>query len=59
MPSATRIRELSEQLANCRDDALSRKLAQELQELLHEQIEQLRESATALSLLSQHESKQE
>ena len=56
MPSATRIRELSEQLANCRDDALSRKLAQEL---LHERIEQLRESATALSLLSQHESKQE
>jgi hypothetical protein len=58
MPFAARIQEVSEQLANCRDDALSRKLAQEMQELLHERIEQLRQQAKTLLVLTHHESKQ-
>jgi hypothetical protein len=58
MPFAARIRELSEQLTTCRDDALSLKLAQELHELIHEQIEQMRERTTTLPVLSRQESKQ-
>jgi hypothetical protein len=42
MPFDARIRELCNQLADCRDDAVSLSLAQELQIVLHERIEQLR-----------------
>jgi hypothetical protein len=42
MPFEARIRELSDQLANCRDDATALSLAQELQAVMHERIEQLR-----------------
>ena len=50
MPFESRIRQLSEQLANSKDDAQSLKLAHELQILLHERIEQLRLKAVALPL---------
>jgi hypothetical protein len=52
MPFETRIRELSKQLANCRDDALSLELARELQTVLHERIEQLRDRLAALPLVA-------
>lgn len=52
MPFETRIRELSEQLGNCRDDVTALKLAQELQAVLHERIEQLRGAVRGLSLLT-------
>jgi hypothetical protein len=42
MSIENRIRELSEKLVNCKDDLEALKLAQELQTLLHGQIEQLR-----------------
>jgi hypothetical protein len=46
---------LSNQLANCRDDAESLRLAQELQQLLHERIEQLRTQAETLPLLTKRD----
>ena len=55
MPFENRIREISEQLANCPDDATALSLAYELQAVLHERIEQLREKTTALPLLTHHE----
>jgi hypothetical protein len=55
MPFEYRIRELSNQLANCRDDAESLRLAQELQQLLHERIEQLRTQAETLPLLTKRD----
>jgi hypothetical protein len=51
MPFETRIRELSERLAQCRDDAESLTLIQELQAVLHERIQQLREKVAGLPLL--------
>jgi hypothetical protein len=51
MPFETRIRELSDQLAKCRDDIQSLKLAQELHAVLHERIQQLREKVAGLPLL--------
>jgi hypothetical protein len=57
MPFGLRIRELSEQLSNCRDDARSLKLAKELQTVLHERIEQLREKAAGLPLVVAHNPK--
>jgi hypothetical protein len=51
MPFELRIRELSEQLASCCDDDRSLKLAQELQNVLHERIEQLREKVAGLPLI--------
>lgn len=53
MPFEHRIRELCEQLADCRDDAAALRLAQELQALLHERIEQLRGHVSSLPLLKQ------
>jgi hypothetical protein len=55
MPFEHRIRELSEQLANCTDNATALNLARELQAVLHERIEQLREKTTGLPLLTKHE----
>ena len=55
MPFESRIRDLFEQLENCRDDAEALKLAQELQGLLHERIEQLRAQVAALPLLSRQD----
>jgi hypothetical protein len=55
MPFEYRIRELSNQLANCRDDAESLRLAQELQQLVHERIEQLRTQAETLPLLTKRD----
>jgi len=52
MPFELRIRELSEQLASCKDDALALELAQELQRLLHERVEQLRTQTSGLKLLT-------
>jgi hypothetical protein len=51
MPFETRIRELSEQLAHCHDDAEALKLAQEFQMVVHEHIEQLRSNTKGLPLL--------
>jgi hypothetical protein len=51
MPFETRIHQLSDQLLKCQDDATALKLAQELQEVLHERIEQLRTKATGITLL--------
>jgi hypothetical protein len=59
MPFELRIRELSEQLASCRDDAKSLKLAQELQDVLHERIEQLREKVAGLPLIGARNPKTE
>jgi hypothetical protein len=55
MPFEFRIRELSEQLANCKDDALTLELAKELQQVLHERFEQLRGTARSLPLLVKRE----
>lgn len=52
MPFEARVRTLSEQLANCSDESLSLKLAQELQSVLHEEIERLREKVAGMSLLN-------
>jgi hypothetical protein len=52
VPFESRIRELSEQLANCKDDTRALELAQELQRLLHERVEQLRTEASSLPLLT-------
>ena len=57
MPFEFRIRQLSEQLADCQDDALSLKLAQELRDVLHERIEQLRERVAYLPLVAAHDPK--
>jgi hypothetical protein len=56
MPFEHRIQELSKQLADCHDDAQSLKLAQELQTLLHERIEQLRSQTEGLPLLTRRDS---
>ena len=55
MPFEHRIRVLCEQLANCSDDATALNLIHELQAVLHERIEQLREKTAALPLLTKHE----
>jgi hypothetical protein len=52
MPFDARIRQLCTRLAECKDDVLSLKLAQELQVLLHERIEQIRGEVTGLPLLN-------
>lgn len=52
MPFDSRIRELSEQLANCKDDTRALVLAQELQRLLHESVEELRTQTSSLPLLT-------
>jgi hypothetical protein len=57
-PFGLRIRELSEQLANSRDDAQSLQLVQEMQALLHERIEQLRSNTAGFSLLTNRSPKQ-
>lgn len=51
MPFESTIRRLSDELIKCRDDGESLRIAQELQTVLHERIQQLREKATALPLL--------
>jgi len=51
MPFEARIRDLSEQLANCRDEVKSLELVHELQTVLHEHVEQLRRQTNALRLL--------
>lgn len=51
MPFEARVRDLSERLAECEDEGLSLKLAQELQSVLHEQIERLREKVAGIPLL--------
>jgi hypothetical protein len=51
MPFEARIRELSEELANCSDER-GLKIALELQTLIHERIEQLRSKLDGLPLLS-------
>jgi hypothetical protein len=48
----------SPQLANCHDDEQSLKLAQELQAVLHEHVEQLRQTMATLPMQTRHESKQ-
>ena len=58
-PFEVRIRELSEQLANSRDDANSLQLVQEMQALLHERMEQLRRNTAGLSLLTNRGTKQQ
>jgi hypothetical protein len=52
MPFEHRMCDLSERLANCPDDATALSLALELQAVLHERIEQLREKTAALPLLT-------
>lgn len=47
MSVESRIHALSEQLVSCKNDSEALKLAQELQILLHEQIEQLRKKVSA------------
>jgi hypothetical protein len=51
MPFEARISELSDKLASCKDDSLALKLAQELQGVLHERIEQLRTKTSGMALL--------
>jgi hypothetical protein len=51
MPFEARIRELSEELANCSDER-GLKIALELQTLIHERIEQLRTKVDGLPLLT-------
>jgi len=51
MPFEARIRELSDLLASCDDDAQALELAQELRGVLHERIEQLREKLAGLPLM--------
>lgn len=57
MPFESRIRELSEALETCRDDAEALELAQELHAILHERIEQLRGKVAGLPLLALRERK--
>jgi hypothetical protein len=52
MPFDARIRQLCMRLAECKDDAVALKLAQELHVLLHERIEQMRGDVTGLPLLN-------
>ena len=58
-PFELRIRELSEQLANSRDDAQSLQLVQDMQALLHERMEQLLSKTAGLSLLANRSPKQQ
>ena len=51
MPFETLMRELSERLAHCHDDAAALKLAQELQIVVPEHIEQPRSKTGGLPLL--------
>ena len=51
MPFEPRVRELSERLAHCHDEAVALKIAQELQSALHEEIERLREKVAGMPLL--------
>jgi predicted alpha-1,6-mannanase (GH76 family) len=51
MPFEARIRELSEELANCNNER-ALKIALELQSLIHERIEQLRAQVDGLPLLT-------
>lgn len=51
MPFEARITELSDKLRNCKDETESMKIAQELQTILHERIEQLRTKASGIALL--------
>jgi hypothetical protein len=55
MPFESRIQELSRQLELCRNDGEALKLAQELQAILHERIEQLRDKTKNLPLLTRRE----
>jgi hypothetical protein len=52
MPFEARIRELSEKLTGCGDDAEALQLAQELQTLLHEKIEKLRDTVASVGLIT-------
>ena len=51
MPFEARVRDLSDRLASCEDDVLSLRLAQELQKVLHEEIQRLREKVAGMSVL--------
>jgi len=51
MPFEARIRELSDELANCNNER-GLKIALELQSLIHERIEQLRAQVDGLPLLT-------
>jgi len=51
MPFDARIKELSERLANCGDDAEALQIAQQLQTLLHEKIQQLRDKTAAIAII--------
>ena len=51
LPFEHHIRDLCERLANCEDDALSLKLAGELQVALHDEIERLREKVAGMHVL--------
>ena len=51
MPFEARARDLSARLAKCEDEVLSLKLAHELQSVLHEEIERLREKVAGIPLL--------
>jgi hypothetical protein len=52
VPFEARIRELSEELANCTDTERALKIAEELQVLIHERIEQLRGNVSGLPLFT-------
>ncbi len=52
MPFEAHIKELCERLGQCQDDAQSLKFAQELQILLRERIQQLREKVEAFPLIA-------
>jgi hypothetical protein len=54
MPFQARVRDLCEQLANSKDEAVSLRLAQELQVVLHEEIELMRSKAIGVPLLDAH-----
>jgi hypothetical protein len=57
VPFDKRIKQLSEQLANCQDEQESLELVRELQAVLHEMVEQLRTKASGLPLLNKHPTK--
>jgi len=51
MPFETRIRELSRELENCDDDARTMEILGELQQAIHERIEQIRGEMNTLHLI--------
>jgi hypothetical protein len=55
VPFESRVRELSLQLEHCPDDDKALRLAQELQAILHERIEQLRDKIDGFPLLTHAE----